>query len=186
MMPRYRDRAGCWLFCRPLHLGSLSGASKPVAGQTFCGMHRVAILLCVLLFLGGTCPGLKADHDGGDTPIPYRRHPVPAGWVIPTSYAATFWAAIPCQEGDVEHAQWRLTGPIEHTRREAVSHDGNETVSGYRCNLALEGNYELTCTFVDKLGNRSSVSWSITSTAEEFAGLGRKIAPSEVGSMVFL
>ena len=177
---------GCRLVSRTICGASSSWRSRRTKGLVVDGLPNVAILFCLLLCLAGTPAGARAKPDGARVPTPYRRCPVAAGWIVPSSRSTTFCAAVACEDGDIRASEWRLTGPSEDTQRKTVFPDRDEVVSTYQCMLEIEGHYKLTCTFVDNADNCFSISWNVSSAANEFAGLGREVDPAELGSMVFL
>jgi formylglycine-generating enzyme required for sulfatase activity len=169
-------------------------------------MRRVFVTLLMLLTasLGGSGSAGTAPAEGMASVeastaktelVALRAFPVPEKWIIPTRYYASdrppsstdFRAEATGGEGIGEYAEWHLEGAGSQTVREKASHAGGAFKSTYRLKPQRPGEYRLTCSFVDKGVNRSSVSWSITVAPDAYAPYGRNdVAPTEPGTMVLI
>jgi formylglycine-generating enzyme required for sulfatase activity len=83
-------------------------------------------------------------------------------------------------------AEWKVDGPLTRQWQERVSPHHGKVSSAYYSELLDAGDYVISCTFVDGSGNRFPVSWSLTVGAGPYCPIGRKVDPSEPGTMVFI
>jgi len=62
--------------------------------------------------------------------------------------------------GDLDYADWTLSGPENDTNHDYFTHS-EDINSSYSHTFDMAGDYTLTCVFTDESGDTASVSWSI-------------------------
>jgi len=62
--------------------------------------------------------------------------------------------------GDIDYADWTLSGPENDSDHDYMGHE-SDIISSYSHRFDVAGDYALTCVFADESGDTASVSWSI-------------------------
>lgn len=102
---------------------------------------------------------VTADNPDPD-PTASRHNPTQSSITLDFNTNYTFQARGRDDGGDLDYADWTLSGPENDTDHDAWTHD-DDRISNYSHRFDVAGDYTLTCTFTDESGDTASVSWSI-------------------------
>lgn len=72
----------------------------------------------------------------------------------------TFQARGQDQDGNIDYADWTLSGPESDTNHDYIGHE-EDIISSYSHTFNTVGNYTVRCVFTDEEGETDSVSWSV-------------------------
>jgi len=119
-------------------------------------------------------------------PVPWFLVPVPLVLAPEPWYEQTFRGELVDGEGQEYAAMWRVEGPQNRECQQKLSRINARVLTSYRVVIQKPGDYVVSCTFVGIKGEHCSVAWSLKAATDPYSPSGRKVGPSEPGTMVFI
>ena len=144
------------------------------------------ICLALLAFSSISCYSQGVPLNKGTPPEVVNSFPAFDEWRVPITNERVFVAAARDKEGDIDYADWEQSGPLEKKDRHNPWGTRKSMVSKFRGRFFTPGEYKVSCTFVDKAGNRTTRSWKVVSVLDPQEGLGRAVEGIKPGEMVFI